>query len=111
MQSSSLFAWIALVLCVLALRMEHAQEPQLAPGDRLHITVSDRPELTTEAEVNRDGSITFPHLGRVHLAGLSRMLAESYLAERLLADGGVSGEKVDVQVLSSRTVKLAEAHR
>lgn len=109
MQGSSLFAWIAVVLCLCALRMESEPEPQLAPGDQVRITVVDRPELNTDTRVDSDGAIAFPHLGRVRLAGLSKMLAESYIAERLLADGAGNGSHVDVQVIPNRTVKLADA--
>ena len=109
MQSSSLFAWIAVVLCVFALRMERDDEPQLAPGDQVHITVVNRPELTTNAEVGSDGSIPFPRLGRVQLGGLSKMLAESYIAERLLANGTADGQRLDVQVTRNPGMKLADA--
>lgn len=109
MQSSSLFAWIAVVLCVFAVRMEDPREPQLAPGDQVRITVAHLPEFTTDAEVGRDGSIPFPHLGRVRLAGLSKMLAESYIAERLFEEGATNAQQVHVQIVRNRTMKLADA--
>jgi protein involved in polysaccharide export with SLBB domain len=111
MQSSSLFAWIALVLCLLAVGMEQRADRRLAPGDELHITVADRPEFSTDAKVASDGSIDIPHIGRVRLAGLSKMLAESYLAERVLASGVAEAGPVDIEIVQSRHVKLAEAAR
>lgn len=109
MQSSSLFAWIALVLCLLAVGMERRAERQLAPGDELHITVADRPEFSTDAKVASDGSIDIPRIGRVRLAGLSKMLAESYLADRVLASGVVEVGAVDIEIVQNRRLQLADA--
>jgi protein involved in polysaccharide export with SLBB domain len=109
MQSSSLFAWIAVVFCLLALRMEDRAAVHLEPGDQVRITVGQAPELTTDAKLEEDGSIRFPPLGRVQLAGLSRVLAESYIADRLLEQGAEHAQQVHVQVVRDRPVRLADA--
>lgn len=111
MQSSSLFAWIALAMCLVAVRMESHAEPQLAPGDELRITFADRPELNTSVRLAADGSASVPPLGRVRLAGLTRILAETYVAERLLPNGAVNAAQVDIEVLQGGPLRLAEGRR
>jgi protein involved in polysaccharide export with SLBB domain len=108
---NSLFAWVALVLCICAVGMERRAERQLAPGDELHITFADQPEWNTDVKVAEDGSAAVPPLGRIRLAGLSRMLAETYVAEQLLSGDGVNPARVNIEVVQSAPLRLAEAPR
>jgi polysaccharide export outer membrane protein len=64
-----------------------ADEYRLGAGDSVRITAYNNPDLTTEARIAEDGSISFPLLGRVTLAGMTKPAAEQQLA-KLLTDGG-----------------------
>jgi polysaccharide export outer membrane protein len=65
-----------------------AEDYLLGGGDTVHITVYEQPDLTTTARISQDdGTITFPLLGEVTVAGLSPEAAGSKLA-KLLKDGG-----------------------
>ncbi len=60
----------------------------LGGGDTVNITVYEQPDLATTARISQDdGTITFPLLGEVKLAGLSPEAAGQKI-ERLLKEGG-----------------------
>jgi polysaccharide export outer membrane protein len=64
-------------------------------GDKLSIIVYDEPDLSRKGvRVSRDGSITFPFLGRVPVSGLTTTQIEEVIANRL-ADGKLL---IDAQV-------------
>jgi polysaccharide export outer membrane protein len=48
-----------------------SQEYTLAPGDKVHITVYDEPDLTRDVLVNADGKISFPLIGEVAVTGVT----------------------------------------
>ena len=56
---------------------------QMGTGDVLHITVYGQPDLTTDARVGENGSITFPLIGDVKLAGSTPAQGEAEIAKRL----------------------------
>jgi polysaccharide export outer membrane protein len=76
----------------------HAADYSLGAGDLLKITVFDHPELLNELRVSEDGSITFPLLGEVKVAGLSAHELERALARRLGDGGFVRQPQVSVLV-------------
>ena len=55
----------------------------LGAGDALHITVFRNPDLTTDAKVTEQGTVTFPLLGEVQVAGLTPLQAGNRIAEKL----------------------------
>jgi protein involved in polysaccharide export with SLBB domain len=46
-------------------------ERPLQPGDKLKVTIWREPDLSGEFEVQPDGSVTFPKIGRVQVDRLS----------------------------------------
>lgn len=56
---------------------------QLRPGDRVMISVWREETLQREVVVLPDGSITFPLIGRIEVAGLSTPEVEQRVAEKL----------------------------
>ena len=56
---------------------------RIGPGDTLHITVYQSPDLSLDARVNEAGVISYPLIGRVALGGLTINAAESHLAQAL----------------------------
>jgi len=62
-----------------------SREP-LGEGDSVRIVVFQNPDLTTETRVSERGTITFPMVGEVKVAGMSPVEAEARIA-KALADG------------------------
>ncbi len=63
------------------------EEYLLGPGDIVKVTVFKNPDLTVDARVSESGSIGFPLIGNVPVAGLTMPAAERKIAQ-LLKDGG-----------------------
>ncbi len=55
----------------------------IGPGDLLSIQVLEAPELSTEARVNTQNTISFPLLGKVDIGGLTAQEAEERIKEQL----------------------------
>ncbi len=62
-------------------------ETLIAPGDVLRISVFQSPDLTLETRVDENGTISYPLIGTVKIAGISLAAAEERIA-KLLRDGG-----------------------
>jgi polysaccharide biosynthesis/export protein len=78
----------AMVLFGAALRPAYAlEEYLLTPGDVIKVSVFKNPDLMLDARVSEAGSIGFPLLGSVPVAGLTLPAAERKIAQ-LLRDGG-----------------------
>jgi len=78
----------AVMLFGTALRPAHAlEEYLLTPGDVIKVSVFKNPDLLLDARVSEAGSIGFPLLGSVPVAGLTLPAAERKIAQ-LLKDGG-----------------------
>jgi polysaccharide export outer membrane protein len=56
---------------------------KLAPNDVLSISVYQQPDMTTQQQVARDGTISFPLVGRVIVGGLTIEEAQAAIAKRL----------------------------
>jgi polysaccharide export outer membrane protein len=81
-------AWCFAVAALLTLATaKAADEYLLGAGDSVRITAYNNPDLTTEAKIAEDGSVSFPLIGRVVLGGITKPAAEQQLA-KLLTDGG-----------------------
>jgi polysaccharide biosynthesis/export protein len=78
----------AIMLLGGALRPAHAlEEYLLTPGDVIKVSVFKNPDLLLDARVSEAGTIGFPLLGSVPVAGLTLPAAERKIAQ-LLKDGG-----------------------
>ena len=78
----------AIMLLGGALRPAHAlEEYLLTPGDVIKVSVFKKPDLLLDARVSEAGTIGFPLLGSVPVAGLTLPAAERKIAQ-LLKDGG-----------------------
>ncbi len=78
----------AIMLFGAASRPAHAlEEYLLTPGDVIKVSVFKNPDLTLDARVSEAGTIGFPLLGSVPVAGLTLPSAERKIAQ-LLKDGG-----------------------
>ncbi|WP_273432200.1 SLBB domain-containing protein [Chitinibacter tainanensis] len=79
----------------------------LGPGDVVKIQVYDHEDLTTEAQLNNDGLLTFPLLGEVKLGGLAYTEAEALVAKKLAAGGFIKKPNVNVLITQYRSQRVA----
>jgi polysaccharide export outer membrane protein len=78
----------AIMLLGAALKPAYAlEEYLLTPGDVIKVSVFKNPDLLLDARVSEAGTIGFPLLGSVPVAGLTLPAAERKIAQ-LLKDGG-----------------------
>jgi polysaccharide export outer membrane protein len=77
-------------------------------GDMLRITVFRNPDLTTEARVTDQGTITFPLIGDVPVTGLTPQQVASRISDKLRAGRFVVNPEVSVAVaqVNSRQVSV-----
>jgi polysaccharide export outer membrane protein len=81
---------------------------QLGMGDMVRISVFRNPELTTEAKINERGTILFPMIGEVQVAGLSPTQAGQRIADKLRQGRYVVNPEVTVSLaqINSRQVSV-----
>jgi len=56
---------------------------ELAPNDTVSVTVFQEPDMATAQQIARDGSISFPLIGRVVIGGMTLGAAEQAISKRL----------------------------
>jgi polysaccharide export outer membrane protein len=78
-----------------------AQVPKLEKGDKLRVTVFNEQQLSGEFVVDGTGSIAFPLLGEVAVAGLDERGVEQKL-NQALSGRYLVNPKIAVEILSQR---------
>jgi polysaccharide export outer membrane protein len=98
-----------------AARAAPSPEPQAAnaleavgAGDMVRVTVFRNPDLTTEARVTDQGTIFFPLIGEVAVAGLTPQQASKRIADRLASGKFVVSPEVQLSIatVNSRQVSV-----
>ena len=81
---------------------------QLGMGDLVRVTVFRNPELTTESKINERGTILFPMIGEVPVAGLTPTQAGQRIADKLRLGRFVVNPEVTVSLaqVNSRQVSV-----
>lgn len=79
----------------------------LGAGDLVRINVFQNPELSLEARVSDSGSISYPLLGAVRLAGLSVPQAETLIARGLRDGDYLKSPQVSLNVLVVRAHQVS----
>jgi protein involved in polysaccharide export with SLBB domain len=95
----------AFFILIAALSVVNAEDYVLAEGDVLKITVYDNPDLTTIERITGAGTMQFPLIGEVKLAGLTISQATKKIAERL-SDGYINSPQVNIFVQEYRVSKI-----
>ncbi|MBI5640006.1 MAG: SLBB domain-containing protein [Nitrospirae bacterium] len=81
-----------------------AQDYVVGDGDLLRITVYDHPDLTTVTRVGGEGTVLFPLIGQVRVAGLSVSQVSRRVAQ-LLSEGYIVSPQVTVFIEEFRSQK------
>jgi polysaccharide export outer membrane protein len=90
--------WMMAACMALAGAAASASDLPLGASDVIKVTVYNNPDLTTETRVSDNGSITFPLIGNVPVAGLAPAAAEQKIAALLESGGFVKKPQVNVLV-------------
>ena len=69
-----------------------------APGDTIRVTVYGQPDLSTQARVSRENTISFPFIGEVRVGGISTTQAQSNIARALERKGIVRNPQVNILI-------------
>lgn len=80
---------------------------KLGAGDTIRITVFQNPDMELETRVSEEGSINYPLVGAVQVAGLSPSAAEQLIAEKLSTGGFVKRPQVNINVLDARSSQVS----
>jgi polysaccharide export outer membrane protein len=101
----------SLVLCVAAMTLPAAVFAQsretLGEGDSIRITVFQNPDLTTETRISERGTITFPLIGEVAIAGLTPAGAQVQIAKQLIGGKFVLKPQVSLNVIRVRSRQVS----
>jgi polysaccharide export outer membrane protein len=79
----------------------------LGDGDSVRVTVFQNPDLTTEARISERGSISFPLIGEVQIAGLTPEGAAARIADRLVRGKFVINPQVSLSVQQVRSRQVS----
>lgn len=97
---------IALVLSALTAAATLAAAPppdyKLAAGDSIKVQVYQSPDLTVEARVSEDGTISYPLVGSVAIGGMSIPQAEKKVAHALEQGKYLKQPQVNIVLLQVR---------
>ncbi|HTM61999.1 MAG TPA: polysaccharide biosynthesis/export family protein [Burkholderiales bacterium] len=85
-----------------------AQTPdKLGPGDAVHITVFQQPDLTTDARVSDSGSISMPLVGHVKVGGQTTNEAANTISEALKSGQFLKNPQVAVALTTLRSRQVS----
>ena len=82
--------------------VETGQEYKLGPGDKLRVTVFGEDSLSGEFTVSNNGGVALPLVGEVRAGGLTPVLFQTEVQDRLTASGMVRTPRVSVDVVNYR---------
>ncbi len=101
----------AALLCLAAMTLSGAALGQsgeiLGEGDSIRITVFQNPDLSTETRISERGTITFPLIGEIPLAGLTPARAEARIAEHLVKGKFLVKPQVNLNLVQVRSRQVS----
>jgi len=101
---SILFCWL-ICMCTLSPAYGQSDTYRVGPKDILTITVWEEPDLTKEAIIDQDGTINYPLLGNIHIAGMSVKQIDHKITHLLAIDYLVKPE-VEVTIKEHHSQKV-----
>ncbi len=105
--SRRLVALTGAALMVLAVQAYAAARETLGAGDTVRVTVFQNPDLTTETRVSEQGTIVFPLVGEVTVAGQTPVGAGARIAEQLKQGRYMKDPQVNVSVIQVRSRQVS----
>lgn len=104
----ALAAALFLLVAILTIATAFGQGREtLGAGDSVRITVFQNPDLTTETRLSEAGTISFPLIGEVSLAGLTPEGAAARIAAQLRDGKFVLKPQVSVEVTKLRSRQVS----
>lgn len=82
-------------------------EYQLGAGDSIRVVVFQNVDLTIEARVTENGTISFPLIGEVRIGGMTIPAAEKTIAAALKDGGFIQQPQVNIVLLQIRGYQVA----
>jgi polysaccharide export outer membrane protein len=82
-------------------------EYKLGPGDQIRVQVFQNPDLTVEARVSEQGTISYPLVGTVNIGGSSIGQAEQKIAGALKSGNYLKQPQVNIVLLQVRGSQVA----
>lgn len=79
----------------------------LGRDDVIRVTVYDHPDMTTEAQINNEGSLSFPLIGKVKVAGQTTSAVESLITSALKSGGYIKNPNVNVAIVTYKSQKIS----
>ena len=107
MAAARLAALAGAVLAVFPAPVHAQSRETLGPGDNVRVTVFQNPDLTTEARVSERGTIQFPLIGEVALAGRTPADAAARIAAQLRQGNFLKNPQITVSVLQVRSHQVS----
>jgi polysaccharide biosynthesis/export protein len=102
--ASVLFAFLG---AVAAYAQDKIFEDKLGPGDNIRIQVFQNPELALETRITETGSISYPLIGSVKLAGLTIPEAEKTIGQALQSGGFMRQPQVNIVLVQARRKQVS----
>ena len=94
---------IMVALCGLSAHAQDSQpEYRLGPGDTIRVTVFQNPDLTLDARVSENGTISYPLIGSARIGGMTIPSAERTIATALRDGGFIRQPQVTILVTGNR---------
>jgi len=96
-------------VALLALAIQGQADPRetLGAGDSIRVTVFQNPDLTTETRISERGTIMFPLIGEVALAGQTPTGGAVQIAEQLKQGNYIRNPQVSLSVTQVRSRQVS----
>jgi polysaccharide biosynthesis/export protein len=102
--ASVLYAFLG---AVAANAQDRVFEDKLGPGDSIRIQVFQNPDLTLDARIMETGSVSYPLIGSVKLAGLTIPEAEETIGQALKSGGFLQHPQVTITLGQARRKQVS----
>jgi polysaccharide export outer membrane protein len=86
---------------------DRTAEYRLGPGDNIRVSVFQNPNLTLEARVSEDGTVSYPMIGRVRIGGMTLSSAEQAIAKALDEGNFIKDPQVSILPLQIRSSQVS----
>jgi polysaccharide export outer membrane protein len=107
MRLPSFAALLGIAVVLLPVTAFGQSRETLGEGDSVRITVFQNPDLTTETRISERGTITFPLIGEVVIAGLTPAGAEVRIAEQLKVGKFLLKPQISLNVIRVRSRQVS----